>query len=311
MASMMELIRSNRRNTWILILVFVLILGTLGVVIGWVVGGLDPVSALIGATVAGTIAFFMVLLGFLGGDSLILGMSQARQIAHQDQPQLFNVVEELAIGAGVPMPKVYLIDDTAPNAFATGRDPAHASVAITRGLLEKLNRDELQGVMAHEMSHVRNHDIRFAMLMAILVGTVVLISDGFLRMLWYGGRVRGRSTGRGRGGGGLVMLVMLLVAILFALIAPLLAKLIQLAVSRQREYLADASAVELTRLPDGLANALEKIQADGEPLEVANRATAHLYIVNPVMKLQGREGTSMWDSHPPIEDRIRRLREMT
>ena len=309
MASMMELIRSNRRNTWILVFVFLAILVTLGVLIGSAVGGPNWGSALVGAAVAGTIAFFMVLFGFLEGDSLILRMSQAREIAHQDQPQLFNVVEELSIAAGVPMPRVYLIDDPSPNAFATGRDPAHASVAITRGLVEKLNRDELQGVMAHEMSHVRNHDIRFAMLMAILVGTVVLISDAFLRTLWYGGRSRGRSSGRD--GGGVVMLVMVLVAILFAIVAPLLAKIIQLAVSRQREYLADAGAVELTRLPDGLASALEKIQADGEPLEAANRATAHLYIVNPVMKLQGREGTSMWDSHPPIEDRIRRLREMT
>jgi heat shock protein HtpX len=309
MASMVESIRANQRNTWILILVFGAILVTLGVLIGAAFGGPDPVSALVGAAVAGTIAFFMVLFGFLGGDSLILGMSEAREIAHQDHPQLFNVVEELSIAAGVPMPRVYLIEDSAPNAFATGRDPEHASVAITRGLLEKLKRDELQGVMAHEMSHVRNHDIRFAMLMAILVGTVVLISDAFLRTLRFGGRSRGRSSGRG--GGGVVMLVMVLVAILFAIIAPILAKIIQLAVSRQREYLADASAVELTRLPDGLANALEKIQADEEPLEAANRATAHLYIVNPIMKLQGREGTSMWDSHPPIEDRIRRLREMT
>jgi heat shock protein HtpX len=309
MASMMELIRRNRRNTWVLIFVFMAILVTLGVLIGSAVGGPDWVSALVGAIIAATIAFFMVLFGFLQGDSLILSMSQAREIAHQDLPQLFNVVEELSIAAGVPMPRVYLIDDPSPNAFATGRDPAHASVAITRGLIEKLTRDELQGVMAHEMSHVRNHDIRFAMLMAILVGTVVLISDAFLRMLFYGGRSRGRSSSRDRGGA--LMLIMLLIAILFAIIAPLLAKIIQLAVSRQREFLADASAVEMTRLPDGLACALEKIQADGEPLEAANRATAHLYIVNPVMKLKGREGSSMWDSHPPIEERIRRLREIT
>jgi len=309
MVSMYESIRANQRNTWILIFVFMAILTTLGLLVGAAVGGPNWSSSLVGAAVAGSIAFFMVLFGFLSGDSLILRMSQAREITHQDHPQLFNVVEELAIAAGVPMPKVYLIDDSAPNAFATGRDAQHASVAITSGLLEKLSRDELQGVMAHEMSHVRNHDIKFAMLMAILVGTVVLISDAFLRTLRFGGRSRSRSSGRG--GGGIVMLVIVVVAILFAIIAPILAKIIQLAVSRQREYLADASAVELTRLPNGLAGALEKIQADQEPLEVANRATAHLYIVNPIMKLRGRPGTSMWDSHPPVEDRIRRLREMT
>jgi heat shock protein HtpX len=306
MAGMHELVRINRRNTWVLIFAFLTVLGTLGLLIGAAAGRGDWTSGFIGAAVAGIIAFFMILFGFLGGDAAILGISQARQIQHSDNPQLFNVVEEVAIAAGTPMPKVYLIYDSAPNAFATGRDPRHASIAITTGLLTKLTRDELQGVMAHEMSHVKNCDIRFAMLMSILVGTVVLIADGFLRTLRH---TRVRS--RGGKGGGPVMLVLLLVAVLFAIIAPVLAKIIQLAISRQREYLADASAVELTRLPTGLASALAKIQSDREPLEVANRATQHLYIVNPIMKLKGKTGTSMWDTHPPIDERIKRLLAMT
>jgi len=307
MASMHDLVRNNQRNTWILIIVFLVLLTALGLAIGAAIGRGDWTSGLIGAGVAGTVAFFMVLFGFLGGDRAILGMSGARQIEHKDNPRLFNVVEEMSIAAGIPMPKVYLIDDSAPNAFATGRDPEHASVAITTGLLDKLNRDELQGVMAHEMSHVKNYDIKFAMLMAILVGTVALLSDVFLRSLWYGRRGRRRSSGKG---GGLAQLIILLAAILLAIIAPILAKIIQLAVSRQREYLADASAAELTRLPEGLASALAKINADREPLEVANRATQHLYIVNPIMKLKGKKGLSMWDTHPPIEERIQRLLAM-
>ena len=307
MASMHDLVRANKRNTWVLIVVFMLLLAALGLAIGVVWGGPRWGSALIGAAVAGAIAFFMVLLGFFEGGRMILAMSGARQIAHNDNPQLFNVVEEMSIAAGIPMPKVYVIDDSAPNAFATGRDPQHAAVAITTGLLSKLSRDEVQGVMAHEMSHVRNYDIKFAMLMAILVGTVVLISDVLLRSVIYGGRGRRRSSGKG---GNVVQLVLVVVALLLAVIAPLLAKIIQLAVSRQREYLADASAAELTRYPEGLANALEKIQGDRDPLEVANRATQHLYIVNPIMKLKNRKGTSIWSTHPPIDERVGRLRRM-
>ena len=307
MPSMHELVRANKRNTWVLIFVFMLIIAALGLLIGALIGRGDWTSGLIGAGAAGIIAFFVVLIGFRKGDRVILAMSGARQIQHDDNPRLFNAVEEMSIAAGTPMPRVYIIDDSAPNAFATGRDPEHASVAITRGLLDKLNRDEVQGVMAHEMSHVKNYDIKFAMLMSILVGLVVLVCDVFLRSLRHIRLSGGRSRGKG---GGLVMLGLFLVTIIFALIAPILAKIIQLAVSRQREYLADASAAELTRYPAGLASALEKIQADREPLEVANRATQHLYIVNPIMKLKGRKGTSMWSTHPPLDERVKRLREM-
>ena len=222
----------------------------------------------------------------------------------QDPPaqhqQLLNVVREMSI-ASVPMPKVYVIDDTAPNAFATGRDPQHASVAVTSGLLEKLDREELQGVLGHEMSHVRNYDIRFALLVGVLVGSIALLADMFLRFTFWGG---GRRSGgdRDRGGGGLVIILFVL-ALLLAIIAPIIGRLVQLAVSRRREELADVSAVELTRNPLGLARALRTISDDPEVLEVANRATQHLYIVNPIKSFENR-AKSMWDTHPPIAERI-------
>ena len=210
----------------------------------------------------------------------------------------------MSIAAGLPMPKVYIVNDSAPNAFATGRDPEHASVAVTKGLLDKLDRDELQGVIAHEMAHVGNFDIRYAMLVGILVGTTVLISDFFLRGLWFGGGRGGR-----REGGGQAQLIMIIVAVVLAVLAPIFARLLQLSISRQREYLADATAVRLTRNPKGLADALQKISGDTEVLEVANRATAHLYIVNPIKKFEKR-AKGLFSTHPPIEERIQILRSL-
>jgi heat shock protein HtpX len=232
-------------------------------------------------------------------------MSGAKEISKEDDPRLWNVVEELSIAAGLPMPRVYLIDDTALNAFATGRDPDHAAVAITAGLRDRLNREELQGVIAHEMSHVRNYDIRFSMLLAVMVGLLVLMTDVFRRWLWWGGGRR-RSSRR-EGGAGAAGAIVAVVAIVLAIVAPILAKLIQLAASREREYLADASAVELTRYPEGLASALEKLGGDKEVLEVANRATQHLYIVNPFKPFEDR-AKGLFSTHPPLEERIRRLR---
>ena len=215
----------------------------------------------------------------------------------------------MSLAAGVPMPAVYVIDDTAPNAFATGRDPEHASIAITTGLLQKLDREELQGVIGHELSHVRNYDIRFTLLVGVLVGSIALLADMYLRIgFWtgFGGRGRRSSDSSDSGGLGVIVLV---VSIVLAILAPIAARLVQLAVSRQREYLADASAVELTRNPTGLENALIKIAVDQEPLEVANRATQHLYIVNPMKKLSDR-GIGLFSTHPPILDRVNRLRGM-
>jgi heat shock protein HtpX len=291
----------NRRNSLFLIAGFLAFVAVFGYVIGWAWIG-DPMGALFGLGLAFVVGTVSGLATYYGGDRMVLAASRAKEITHEDAPVLFNVVEEMAIAAGLPMPKVYIIEDSAPNAFATGRDPEHASVAVTSGLLEKLDRDELQGVIAHEMSHVGNFDIRYAMLVGVLVGTTVLISDFFLRGLWFGG-------GRRREGGGQAQIIMLIVAILLAVLAPLFARLLQLSISRQREYLADATAVQLTRNPKGLADALQKISGDREVLEAANRATAHLYIVNPVKKFEKR-AKGLFSTHPPIEERIEILRQM-
>jgi len=299
-----ERIVRNRRNSLLLIAAFLAFITVFGYVIGYAWLG-HPIRALYGLALALVVGTIFGLLSYYGGDRLVLAASRAREITHADAPVLFNVVEEMTIAAGLPMPKVYIVDDSAPNAFATGRSPEHATVAVTSGLLEKLDRDELQGVMAHEMSHVANFDIRYSMLVGILVGTTVLISDFFLRGLWFGG---GRGGGRrGGDGGNQLQIIMMLVAIVLAILAPLFARLMQLSISRQREFLADATAVRLTRNPKGLADALQKISGDKEILEVANRATAHLYIVNPIKRFEKRS-KGLFSTHPPIEERIQILR---
>jgi len=301
-----ERIARNRRNSLLLITAFLAFITVFGYIIGWAWLG-DPARALFGLVFALIIGVVMGLISYYGGDKMVLAASRAREITHDDAPVLFNVVEEMSIAAGLPMPKIYIVDDSAPNAFATGRDPGHATVAVTSGLLEKLDRDELQGVIAHEMSHVANFDIRYSMLVGILVGTTVLISDFFLRGLWFGG---GRGGGRrGGDGGNQLQLIMMLVAIVLAILAPLFARLLQLSISRQREFLADATAVRLTRNPRGLADALQKIGGDREVLEAANRATAHLYIVNPIKKFEKRS-KGLFSTHPPIEERIQILRAL-
>ena len=300
------LITRNRRNSFLLISIFMLFFIGLGLLIGMVWGGDWEFGAVV-AAIAAAIAFFLTLASFYGGSSALLAMSKARQITKADDPQLFNVVEELCLAAGLPMPKVYLIDDTAMNAFATGRNPAHACVAITTGLRQKLTRAQLQGVVAHELSHVRHYDILYATLMAVMVGVLVMLCDVFLRSLWFGGG-RGRRR-RGRSGGG-AQAILLIVALVLAIIAPILARIIHMALSRQREYLADAGSVELTRNPDGLATALAKLAGDQEVLEVANRATAPLYIIHPIKKFEAR-AKGIFNTHPPIKDRIQRLKSLT
>lgn len=244
------------------------------------------------------------LISYYFSDSITLAMSGAKQISRQSAPDLFNVVENLTIAAGLPMPRVYIIEDTAPNAFATGRDPKHAVVAVTTGILQKLNKTELEGVLAHELSHIGNYDIRLMTLVVVLVGTLTLIADWFLRASFFGGSKRDREGGNAFAVLGLVL----------ALISPLVAMLLQLAVSRQREFLADASGALLTRYPEGLASALEKIASDREPLEAANKATAHLYIVNPLKAHSGQDSVGwfakLFNTHPPIQERVKRLREM-
>ncbi len=313
-----DLIRSNKRTSALLMAGMVLLLVVLGGVMAPALGawGGGDASALAFAAAAGAVAAAAVAVmasawSFYGGAGAILAIAGARRIDKADDPQLFNVVEELSIAAGIPMPAVHLIDDPAPNAFATGRDPAHGAVAITTGLRKELSRDELAGVMAHEMSHIRHYDIRFSMLMATMVGLIVLACDLFWRMAFFG---RGRvSAGRGGKGGGGAAAILAIAALLLAAIAPTLALFIRFAVSREREYLADAGAVELTRYPQGLIGALEKLGASTVPLRAANRATAHLYIVNPLrsaMRGRGHEASSVFLTHPPLHERIARLKAL-
>jgi heat shock protein HtpX len=298
---------ANRRNSVILILAVAALLAALGFTIGY--GTTGAVEGGFGVT-AGAIVLAMLLSvgSYFAGDKLELATTGAKEVTEQSAPQLTNVVREISLAAGTPMPKVYIIEDTAPNAFATGRDPKHASIAITTGLLQKLDREELQGVVAHELGHVRNLDIRFALLVAVLVGSIALLADFFLRFTFWGG---GRRGGRGRdGGGGGLAVILFVVAIVLAILAPIVARFVQLAVSRQREYLADATSVELTRNPRGLERALAKIAGDKEVLEVANRATQHLYFTNPIKKFEQRS-SSMFSTHPAIVERINRLRQLT
>jgi heat shock protein HtpX len=303
-------IAANRRRSLLLIVVVIALLAALGFAIGYAVSGF-PEGGYVAIVIAVVIALIMTSVSYFAGDSLILAASRARPVSEQSHPQLMNVVREMSIAANVPPPRVHVIDDSAPNAFATGRSPRHASIAVTTGLLEKLNREELQGVVGHELSHVRNLDIRFALLVGVLVGSIVLLADFFLRFTFWGGMRGGRAGrgGRGGGGGGLV-LILFVIAIVLAIVAPIAARLVQMAVSRQREYLADASAVEITRNPVGLERALLKIGGDRERLEVANRATQHLYFVNPLKKLD-MKASGLMSTHPPIIERVNRLRALT
>ena len=303
---MYEEMARNKRNTILLFIFFGIFIGVLGFVIGQASG-----TGYWGLLIALIVVFLMSIGSYYKGDKLVLAVSRAKKIRKEDAPQLYNVVEELTIASGLPMPNIYIIhDDDAPNAFATGRDPEHSSVAVTTGLLSRLNRAELQGVMAHELSHVQNFDILFATLIGVMVGTVALLCDFFLRYtFWGGGRSRSRSRSSGSSGGG-AEAVIFIIAIVLAILAPIFAKLIQLAVSRQREYLADASAAQMTRYPEGLANALAKIAKDPGILEVSNRATQHLYIVSPIKSLRDKKKSNLFSTHPPIEERIKRLREM-
>lgn len=290
-----EEIAANRRRSFILIFLFVVFL----LVLGWIFGEAYGAGQA-GVVIALLVAVFISLITFFYGDKMVLGISGARPVDRKKNPYLANVVEGLAIAAGIPTPKTYIIEDSAPNAFATGRSPENSSVAVTTGLLEKLNRLELEGVIAHEMSHIKNYDIKYAMLVAIMVGTVALLSDWMRRSFLY----RGRRKKGGAGGG-----IIILIALVLAILAPIVAQLIRFAISRQREYLADANGALLTRYPEGLASALEKISKDNEPLEAANKATAHLYIVNPLLEHRGKLNT-LFSTHPPAEERIKRLRMM-
>ncbi|MCC7289254.1 M48 family metallopeptidase [bacterium] len=298
-------ISKNKRNSILLMLVFMMVVIALGWVFSQALG--EP------AIVYGATAFALIYtwISYYNSDKMALAASHARRVEKKDAPELYRLVENLAITAGLPTPKIYIIDDTAPNAFATGRDPEHAVICVTTGILQKLDKAELEGVIAHELSHVGNYDIRFMSLVVVLVAIIALMSDWFLRFTFWGGGDNDRDRGNGQ-----LQMILMAAGIILAILAPIIGTLMQLALSRKREYLADASGALLTRHPAGLASALRKISDDAEPLEAANKATANLYIVNPFranVKV-GRDArrwfANLYSTHPPIDERIKRLEEM-
>jgi heat shock protein HtpX len=300
---MYEQIAKNKRISFLLVLFFLvlvfLMVWAFNEVTGWGTGGL---------VLAVVLAIAMTWGGYYYSDKIVLAVSKARPVSKPEYPYLYNVVEGLAIAAGLPKPRCYVIDDSAPNAFASGRNPENAVIVVTTGLLDKLNRAELEGVIAHEMSHIKNYDVRLQTVAVVMVGVVALLSDWILRsFFWGGGRRRSRDTK----GGGNAAAIFLAVAIVLAILSPLVAQLLKLAISRKREFLADANGAMLTRYPPGLASALRKLAADKEPLEVANNATAHLYIVNPLKSVKsGVKASKLFSTHPPIEERIAALEKM-
>ncbi len=300
---MWEQIRSNQIRTVVLVVVMGALLLTVGYFIGLYFFG----SGVVGLVVALIMWAVLNLIGYFQGDSILLTLSKAKKISRDDHPRLFNIVEEMKIASGLEkMPAIYIIDDPALNAFATGRDPDNASVAITTGLLDKLNRDELQGVIAHEISHVKNRDVLLMALTAILLGSIVMLAWYATRMLFFSSMTGGR---RSSGGGGQGQLIMMVIGLVLVILAPILAQFIYFAISRKREYLADASAALYTRYPNGLASALEKLGASTGQLKTANKATAPMYIINPFRK-KGMAASNLSATHPPLKERIRILRSM-
>ena len=283
-------------------------MGALLILIGYFLGLYFFSNAIAGLLIAILLWAVLSLIGYFQGDSILLSMSRAKKIKRDDHPRLYNVVEEMKIASGLEkMPDIYIIDDPALNAFATGRDPNRASVAITSGLLQKLNRDELQGVIAHEISHIKNRDVLLMAMCSVVLGTIVILAWYGSRFLIFGGAGSRRSSSSGGGGGG--QIIILVVALVFMILAPIMAQLIYFAISRKREYLADASGALYTRYPEGLASALEKLGASTGQLKSANQATAPMYIINPFRK-KGMRASDLTSTHPPISERIRILRAM-
>jgi heat shock protein HtpX len=307
---MWEQIRANKRNSIVLLALMAVVLAGLGFVLGGAFGGGRANAGFIGMIIATVIWLVLMLVSFAGGDKILLAASKAKKVTHDVHPQLFNIVEEMTIAANLPkLPDIYIINDPAPNAFATGRSPQTASVAVTAGLLAKLNRDELQGVIAHEISHILHRDILFVTLAGVMLGSIVLISQVFLRGMFYSSMTGSRRRTSSRSsGGGQAQLIMLVVAIICAILAPILANLLYFMLSRKREYLADAGGARLTRYPDGLASALEKISGSNIKLESANKVTAPMYISNP---LKAKKAASLFATHPPMDKRIKILRNMS
>jgi heat shock protein HtpX len=300
-----EQIASNRRRTWLLIVGAFLLLGAVGYALGAFID-----SPVVGLVVALAIALLMSIGSYRFGDRVVLASARAKEVTAEEEPRLHNIVEGLSIAAGIPKPRVHVVPEQAPNAFATGRDPEHSSIAVTRGLLDTMNRVELEGVIGHELAHVVDRDILVGTVVATLAGAVILLSEFFTRAFWWGG-FRGRR-GDDRGGGG-AEAILLVIGLVLLILAPIFAQIIRFSVSRQREFLADAQGALLTRYPPGLASALRKIgAASGIPMHAANNATAHLWLNQP-SRVQGERMGSLeklFSTHPPIEERIRRLEEM-
>jgi heat shock protein HtpX len=298
-----ELVRANQRRAATLVVMMAALLFLVGYALG---EALAPGAGVGGLLVAFVVWVVLTLVSYFQGDSIFLALARARRIEKKDNPQLYNIVEEMTIAAGLPkVPDVYVMDEAAPNAFATGRDPQHAAVAVTAGLLETLNRDELQGVIAHELGHVKNRDVLYMLMVGIMMGAIVLLADIGARVFFYGGgrrRTSSRSDGQGQ-------LVIVIVAVVLMILAPIIAQLIYLALSRRREYLADASSALFTRYPEGLARALEKISHSTANLATATRATAPMYIVNP-LGATAKGLADLTSTHPPTSERIRILRSM-
>lgn len=302
---MWEQIASNRRKSTFLVIGMAVLLVVLGYALAEYFGG--PGYGPYGVVLASVVWLVMTLVAWFKGDRIYLTMARARKIEKSDLPVLFNVVEEMTLAAGLPkIPDVYVIDDPAPNAFATGRTPETAAVAVTSGLLKVLNRDELQGVIAHEIAHVRNRDIQLMLFAGVLAGAIVILAEVGMRGMWFGGGSRRSRRNDSDGGQG----IMQIVAIALMILAPIMAQLIYFAVSRKREYLADASAASFTRYPEGLASALEKISQAPSKLASANKATAPMYIINPLAR-QGKMAANGTSTHPPIDERVRILRAMS
>jgi heat shock protein HtpX len=308
--------RANQKATRRLVAVLLLTLGLLGYLIGWslqlvsldVDGGIDTVWFVSRWGVWSALGLFTIgsiwsWIAFQQGDRIVLRLTGAREVSAGEEPQLHNVVQEMAIAAGISKPRVFVIETEALNAFATGMSPARSAIGVTRGLLDSLKRNELQGVIGHEMGHIVNWDIRYATAVGVIVGLIALVSDGALRSLYFSGR----SRNSGKGGGGTAFVMLALVA--FAALAPVFAFLVQMAVSRQREFLADATSVRLTRHPEGLIGALEKLAASAQPFKGANRATQHMFIVNPFRNFS-EKASRMYATHPPLELRMHRLRNL-
>ena len=305
---MWEAISANQRRSALLITSLAALLALMGMAIGFLMGG-KPQTAYFGAFIGIFIWGVLLLVNLMGGESVLLSSANAREVAHDEAPQLYNVVEEIRIAASLPaMPRVFIIDTPVPNAFAVGLNPERACVAVTAGLLERLNRDELQGVIAHELGHISNRDTLFMTLAGVTLGAIVLLADAGMRMMFWGGGGRRRSSSTSGKNGGAALAVMMIAALVLAILAPLVARLLYFACSRQREYLADASAAQYTRYPAGLANALRKIALQQDPKKIpVNRVVAPMYAINP---LAAAGSFSVFGTHPPTEERIRRLLEM-